>query len=343
MRIIQVLHSHGFGGAEQHTLLLMKGLQKRGHEVLYAGPRDSWLAEQCQAHGIEVHHLRMAGMYDFFSYHSLKKLVRSWQADIVHGHLLRAARYVGASSGNAIPVCTAHATTARKHMGKCRHIIAVADAVRETLLKAGYPSEKISVIHNGVQDVMPGDRELLRKELGIPSDAFALFNAGRFIRDKGQDLLVRVLQQTPDVLLYLAGDDTTPFGKEVRRQVVDNDRIRFLGYRSDIQRLLSAFDIYVSASRREAFGLSLAEAFAAGLPVVATAVGGVPELVRHNVNGMLVQSENVEEFACAIKHLATDRSLLRSLGDTARKTFEEEFNSEVMIDRVEAIYRRLIS
>lgn len=342
MRIIQVLHSHGFGGAERHVLLLMQGLRKRGHDLIYAGPRDSWLAEQCLQHGIEVHHLRMSGMYDVFSYLRLRRLVHAWQPDIVHGHLLRGARYAAASAGDAVAVCTSHATTARKHMGGCQHIIAVAHAVRDTLLSAGYPDEKISVIHNGVPEVPVGNREQLRRELGIPADAFAVFNAGRFIYDKGQDLLVAALKQLPGVLMCLAGDNATTFGKGVRSSAARNANIRFLGYRSDVQRLLPAFDIYVSASRREAFSLALVEAFAAGVPLVATSVGGVPELVNHGVNGLLVANEDVEELAAAIRRLAGDRTTLESLGQEARATYQEHFSCDKMLDHVEVLYRRLL-
>jgi len=342
VRIIQVLHSHGFGGAERHALLLMQGLRERGHELIYAGPRDSWLAEQCQQQGLMVHHLRMSGMYDIFSYLRLRRLVREWQPDIVHGHLLRGARYAAAAAGNALAVCTSHATTARKHMGGCQHIIAVAHAVRATLLSAGYPDDKISVIHNGVPEVPTGNREQLRRELGIPTDAFVIFNAGRFIHDKGQDLLVAAMKQLPGVLLYLAGDDATPFGKRVRSSVASGDNIHFLGYRSDVQRLLPAFDLYTSASRREAFSLSLVEAFAAGVPLVATSVGGVPELVNHGVNGLLVASENVDELAAAIRQLARDRAVLVSLGQEAQITYREHYSCDRMLDRIEVLYQRLL-
>lgn len=342
MRIVQVLHSHGYGGAERHALSLMQGLQDRGHVVAFAGPRDSWLAERCEVHGIEVHHLPMAGMYDLFSFVSLRRFVHRWRADIVHGHLLRGARYAGVSAGNAVAVCTAHATTARKHMGRCRQIIAVSGAVRNTLRSAGYPDERISVIHNGVPDVPGGDRDYLREELGIAPGALAVFNAGRFIRDKGQDLLVTAVNQLTNVTLYLAGEPATPFGKDVMALAADNPRIHFLGYRDDIQRLLPAFDCYVSASRRESFGLSLVEAFAAGIPVVATRVGGVPEVVDDGGTGVLVAQEDPRALAHALEHIVANSYLLKSLGMRARAKYLECFSLDGMVDGIEALYRQLL-
>lgn len=343
MRIIHVLHSHGFGGAERHALWLMQGLQEKGHDLIFAGPLDSWLAEQCTQAGIKTHHLRMSGMYDIFSHLKLRRLVQNWQPDIIHGHLQRGACYAAAAAKNIPAICTAHATTARKHMQGCRHIIAVAEAVRINLLDAGYPEDRITVIHNGVPDIAGGKREQLRKELGIPLNAFALFNAGRFIPDKGQDLLIKMMKQLPDIRLYLAGDETTKFGKQVRQMAADNKQICFMGYRADIQRLLPAFDLYISSSRREAFGLSLAEAFAASLPVLATAVGGVPEVVQHNLNGLLVEHENIEEMAAAVRLLADDRTKLADFARQARKTYQNKFNCQIMVNRVEALYKQQIA
>ncbi|MGD9687073.1 MAG: glycosyltransferase family 4 protein [Desulfobacter sp.] len=342
MRIAQVLHSHGFGGAEKHALLLMLGLVKRGHDVIFVGPRDSWLAEQCFVHNIEVFHLRMAGMFDFWSYYRLWDFLRTWKADIVHGHLLRGAKYAGVSAGKAIPVCTAHATTARKHMGGCRHIIAVASVVRDNLLAAGYPENRLSLIYNGIADVPRLDRTLLRKELGIPSDVFAVFNAGRFIRDKGQDLLVSAIKLLSGAHLYLAGDDSTSFGEEVKALAKNNTRIHFLGYCPDVQRILPAFDIYASSSRREAFSLALVEAFAASLPMVATAVGGVPELIDDGVNSLLVSSENVHDLARGIDVLAKDRDLRDRLGQHARYKYLKSFTVEKMLENTESLYCRML-
>src|SRR5690606_31602406 len=129
---------------------------------------------------------------------------------------------------------------------------------------------------------------------------------GRFIRDKGQDLLVQAWSQVADprLHLYLIGDPANQFGRDVQNLPQDHDRIHYLGYRNDVQRILPAFDAYALSSRREALGLSVIEAFAAGLPVIATAVGGVPEIVVPDQTGWLVPPENPVALADAIVRLA---------------------------------------
>lgn len=350
MRIVHVLHSHGYGGAENHALTMMKGQRAAGHEVLFAGPLDSWIGRACAAEGIEAVHISMHGLYDLVSHWRLKRLVRQWRADIVHGHLIRGAMYAG-SAGHRhrkpLAICTAHATTAKTHMHKCAHIIAVSGAVRDNLVRAGYEPERISVVHNGVpdgpSDGSAAERASLRAELGIPDGVTAVVNAGRFIHDKGQDLLLAALAQTPgDVHLYLIGDPDTEYGRQVRQQAHDATRVHFMGYRKDVQRILPAFDIYALSSRREALPLSLVEAFAARLPVVATTVGGVPEIVLHERTGLQVPPDDAVALGQALARLHADRALMQALARQGRQHFEEHLTAERMVAQTLAVCARAL-
>lgn len=351
MRIIHVLHSHGYGGAESHALLLMRGQRAAGHDVRFAGPGDSWLARACQAEAIPVHHVAMHGLYDPVSHLRLRRLVRQWRPDILHGHLIRGAYYAGHAAPRFVPsrprrpvaLCTAHATTARKHMGRCAHIIAVSQAVRQNLLRHGYDDARITTIYNGVPHVPPGDRPALRRELGIPDGAFAVVNAGRFVPDKGQDLLVRTLAQCPpQVHLYLIGAPDTPFGEQVRALAAQHDaaRIHFLGYRPDVQRILPAFDAFALSSRREALSLAVVEAFAARLPVVATTVGGVPEIVIDGQTGLHARPEDPQSLAAGITWLASDAAQAQAYAQAARAMFEARLTVDGMVRRTMEVYER---
>ncbi len=352
MRIVHVLHSHGYGGAENHAVMLMRGQRAAGHEVMYAGPTDSWIAQACQTEGIEAIHIGMHGLVDLVSHARLRRLVHRWHADVVHGHLIRGAMYAGwAGHGNRRPlaICTAHATTARTHMQRCAHIIAVSGAVRDNLVQAGYDSARITVIHNGVPDgpagaATAGVRGALRAELGIPEQVMAVVNAGRFVADKGQDLLLRAMPKWPaDVHLYLIGDPDTEYGRQVRQLPHDASRVHFLGYRKDVQRILPAFDIYALSSKREALGLSLIEAFAAGLSVVATAVGGVPEIVLHEDTGLLVPAGDTDALGEAVARLYAKPGLKQALAARGRQYFEQHLTAERMAEQTLALYARELS
>ncbi|MDE1997664.1 MAG: glycosyltransferase [Burkholderiales bacterium] len=348
MRIVHILHSHGYGGAESHVLIQIEGQRQRGHDVLFVGPLDSWLGEQCQQRQIPATHLRMTGLFDLPSHWRLRRLVRSWAPDIVHGHLVRASYYAGwaAGSGRSKPaaISTAHTTNALRHMERCRHIIADSGAIRQNLLTAGYPEDQVSVIFTGVPRAPAFDREEIRAELGLTPRDIVVGHAGRFIRDKGQDLLVQTMSmvQHPHVKLLLIGDPQTEFGRHVQSLPQDRNRLTYLGYRSDVPRLLRALDIYIQPSRREGLPLAISEAFDAELPLIATTVGGMPEIVQHNRTGLLTPPECPEALATAIDSLARDRDQARALALSGKRLFEERLNDQVMVDATLALYDRVL-
>ena len=345
MRIIQVIRSLTFGGAENHVLSLSIGLRKMGHEVLVAGPQNSWISAQCAALQLPMEPLPMRGIVDLSSYWKLYRMIKSWGADIAHAHQVRPSQYVGISAigTKAIPVSTVHSTSSSKHMRRCRHLIAVADAVEENLVKHHYSREIITRIYNGVPDVIRGERVLLRQELNIPEEQFAVVLAGRFQRDKGQDLLVKIVKRCPEnVHLYFMGDTQTAFGQEVLAMAGNHPRIHFLGYRNDVQRILPAFDLYAAPSRREAFSLSLVEAAAASLPVVGMRVGGIPEGVLDGETGLLVSPGDTSAFVEAIQRLSSDKGLSDKLGEQARRRYEKEFTVEHMLEQTEQVYQKLL-
>ncbi len=352
MRIVHVLHSHEYGGAEGHALLMMKLQREAGHEVCYAGPMDSWLGRECEKAGIACEHIPMHGLFDLWSHWKLRSLLKRLRADIVHGHLIRGAMYAGRAGHRhrtPVAICTAHATTARTHMRRCAHIIAVSGAVRDGLLAAGYAEKDVSLVYNGVPEgpvpPSPEQRAALRDELGIPADALAVAHVGRFVRDKGQDLLVQAMRSVPaSVHLYLIGDPATEFGREVQALLTAEPalsaRVHCLGFRPDVQRLLPAFDAFALASRREALSIAVIEAFAARVPVVATRVGGVPEIVRHEDTGLLVPTEDPAALAQGIARLSTDADLRARLIANGERLYQEQLTARSMVERTLALYRR---
>lgn len=346
MRILQVIRSLTFGGAENHVLSLLLGLRKKGHDVLLAAPADSWIGDQCRLHQLPIENVAMRGIADPVSYWKLHRLIKLWNADIAHAHQVRPSQYVGiaAKATGAIPICTAHSTGVSKHMRQCRHIIAVSDAVVNNLVSHGYHREIITRIYNGVTDMPCENRLLLRNELGIPDSQFAVVTAGRFQYDKGQDVLVEAANLcSENIHFYFIGDTETDFGQTVRLQAGQNPRIHFLGYRRDVQRILPAFDLYAAPSRREAFSLSLAEAGVASLPVVASRIGGIPEVVVDGEGGILVPPADANAFASVIQRLSSDRELCIRMGHQGRLHFEQNFTLERMITQTERVYKNLLT
>jgi glycosyltransferase involved in cell wall biosynthesis len=143
----------------------------------------------------------------------------------------------------------------------------------------------------------------------------------------------------PQVHLHLIGNPDTEFGRTVAATAKDNPRIHFIGYRNDVQRLLPAFDTFVQGSRREALSLSLIEAAAAGLPAVATAVGGVPEVIADGTTGILVPPEDPAAMGAALWRLVDTPAMGRAMGEAARKRYLEMFTEARMLEGTLAVYR----
>jgi len=347
MRIIHVLHSHGYGGAENHVVILMRGQIAQGHDVMFVGPLDSWLGKACKEHGIPATHLRMSGLYDVFSHFKLQGLVKSWKADVVHGHLIRASYYAGHAGHRdrrPLAICSAHTTSAVKHMERSKHILTASKAIQSNLVKHGYREDETSVVYTGVHDSPVQDRAALRRELGMADDVIAVAHAGRFVADKDQAAMVKAmgLVDHPKVQLFMIGANDGAYGDSVRQLPQDASQVHYLGFRSDVQRILQAFDIYIQPSLREGLPLAVSEAFVACLPVIASRVGGMPEVVLHEQTGLLVPPNDPPALAAAISRLAHDSALAAQLAQAGRRLYDEQLRADIMVDKALAIYERCL-
>lgn len=350
MRIITVLRSLKSGGAERHALQLMRGLRERGHEALYAGPMAGWLGQQLQADGFGGIDLPMHGLIDLPSIWRLARYAREVKADLIHGHLTRGAYYAGYAARLAgLPnVATAHSDNAGKHFGRADRIIAVSQAVADFLQRCGYDAQRIRMVHHGIADIaarLPSDvREASRRDLGLPGDEPCLLMAARIVPAKGHDTALRALAMLKqrDWTLLLAGDHHGDLGPQMQALASElgiADRVRFLGLREDVPALLAASDLLLAPSRREALSLTLLEASACSLPIVASGVGGIGEVVQDGGSGLLVPPDEPEALAAAISELLDDQPRRQAMGACARQRFETCFTENLMFDQTEAVYR----
>lgn len=350
MKILTVLRSMKSGGAERHALQLMRGLRARGHDCLYAGPMAGWLGQQLRADGFDGIDLPLLGLYDLPSLLRLALYARRQRVDLLHGHLTRSAWYVGLAARLAgLPnVATAHSDNAGKHFGRADRIIAVSGAVADFLQRQGYDPARIRMVHHGIADLaarLPADaRATLRRELGLPDDEPCLLMAARIVPAKGHDTALRALARLRDQpwTLLLAGDhhgDLGPQMQALARELDIAGRVRFLGLREDVPALMAASDLLLAPSRREALSLTLLEASACALPIVATRVGGIGEVVEEGASGALVAPDDPAALAEAIAPLLGDPARRRAFGARARQRFEAGFTEDAMFDRTIAVYR----
>jgi glycosyltransferase involved in cell wall biosynthesis len=225
--------------------------------------------------------------------------------------------------------------------------VAVSHELRDYMVEARFARERLQVIHNGID---PGrlptadERAAARRHLGLDGSRFVAMTVARL--DPVKDLVgmldafARVRVHVPDAKLVVVGDGPERQRIEQRAAKADlKGSIVMTGYRADVRALLPAADLYASSSISEGVSITILEAMAAGLPVVATAVGGTPEVLRNGAGGTLVPARAPEKLAAAILALAKDPGRRATLGADARRRLETAFTIDRMVGEYARLYR----
>ncbi len=223
-------------------------------------------------------------------------------------------------------------------------IFAVSGELKRHMAAEGFPERRVEVIYNGIAAVterVANEGRAVRAELGLPHDAMVIGSVARLDPVKNLSLLLRAhafllaSQPRAQVVIVGAGLELQALEAETRR-LGTSEQVRFVGHRPDARRLMSAFDIYVNCSNYEGVSLTILEAMAAGLPVVATRVGGNPEVVVDRETGILVPGREPAPLADALATLSADPEIRRRMGEAGTSRVEREFS----IERMVADYRR---
>ena len=367
-RILQVVTSLAVGGAQRHLLELLPGLGEFADvDMIYF--RDHDLRSEFEACVGRVTYLPMAGPFGAVQLPRLAAHIRRGRYALVHTHLLRADMY-GALAARAVGVraivSTKHNIEARLAAPSARALHALATRPTQRTIaisqavagwaheRLGVPSDRIRVIRYGL-DPAPFnglDRDAARRELGIEARAPVVLCPARLDPQKRHDVLLRafasVRAEVPDAQLLCAGE-TQLGGPAYRARMLQlgddlglRDAVHWLGVRSDIPNLMAAADVIVLSSDWEGLGLVIMEAAMAERPVVATAVGGVPEIVEHDETGLLVPQGDERALASGLTELLLDDGRRMCMGTAARRHAAAAFNLESMRAATRALYAEAI-
>lgn len=373
MRIAFLSTQTGFWGGEQHLLQLARGLAGRGHEVACAVRPGSGLAPRLRAAGLAVSELPLVDWYEPRGALRLGAWLRRGRFAIVHAHCPRdyylaaaAAALAGASAAAGMAVrCvgTRHLlrpigapALKRPFFARLSAMIAVSEAVRRAFLAAGVMGPaRVVTVPNGVDTarVVP-ERNGLRRRAGLGGDVPVIGYVGRLSPEKGVPTLLEAARRLRPVAeggarVFVVGDDPRPggaYGAGLRRLAGEPGlagRVHFFGWVEDAEAAAADFDVQVVCSRAEPFGLATLEGMARGRAVVATAAGGSPEIIRDGVDGLLVPPDDPDALARSLDRLLGDPGLRRRLGEAARRRVAERFSLAAMLDRVEAVYERVLA
>jgi glycosyltransferase involved in cell wall biosynthesis len=358
LRILHILPKLKVSGAENMAAYLILHLS-RSHEVSAINlhpPSDSVIEQSLRRSGIPVWYLGKRAGFDPRMFPAISKVLREVRPEIVHSHLSVLRYTLPGMLLHRIPVSIHTVHNAAEYevdqVGRAIHKIAFRCNVFPVAIsqegarsfKGVYGRDPKAVIPNGI----PVDnyltcrdtRRLWRMQEGFEQDWVLFTCVGRLNRQKNPMMLLKAFAaiSNPKSHLVLIGDGTLlPQLRREARVVGIEERVHFLGERNDVRECLAAADVFVLASDWEGNPLSVMEAMASGLPVIATAVGGVPELIGND--GILVDPGDCSRFAENMKELLQDHERRLVLGNAARKRALDRFRVEQMVQAYELLYR----
>ncbi|MFH1131971.1 MAG: glycosyltransferase [Pseudomonadota bacterium] len=358
--IVHVLESFHMGGGERVALDLATKQLARGCSVLavsLSSPPEGPLGPMFREQGIATHTVAKGPRFDLTLVPKLVALFSRHRVDIVHVHNPLALIY-GAPAGRlarASVVCTKHGE-AKDKMRRlllrraaatfCSAVVCVSKKTARAAQERGeIPSKKVHVIPNGIDISRYFADERIRREvraeLGIPSNAWVVGTVGRLEPVKNQEFLLRsaapLLNEQRRLVLVGDGPDRAAL-ESLAEQLPNGQFVQFVGMRQDVPRILNAFDLFALSSRTEGLPLVLLEAMATGLPIVATSVGGVPEVIKERETGFLVGPADESAMRRRIKRFAEDPELGKRWGERARKLVCECYSLDRMVDDYFEIY-----
>lgn len=367
IKICYLITGLNTGGAEMMLYRLLKQLDKTRYSIIVVSiiPLGK-IADKIKKLGIDVISMDMTSKLDVSAIFRLVRFLKDYKPTILHSYLFHAnllGRIAGKIAGVPIIISSIRNTI---FGGQIRELalrytdflsdattIICETAAKRMISRKVVPKEKLHVIYNGIDPKMyenfsEDDRQKMRMEFNIPDTATLLISVGRLQKQKGYPYLIQSAVELKNrgynFVWLIAGEGELRFQLE---QMVKNygleDTIRFLGLREDVPKLMFASDIFVLTSLWEGLPGVVLEAMAVGLPVVATDVGGTPELVEDGTNGFLIPPGNPMKMADAIEKLINmSGEARRKIGSMGKEIVKEKFTVETMARKHEGLYVKLL-
>ena len=360
---MKVLHveagRHLYGGARQVAYLL-PGLAGLGVDSVLVCPQGSAIADELRGRIRRVHEIPMGGDLDLRLLWRLRRIIQSEQPDIVHLHSRRGADLLGgiaAWSAGVKSVLSRRVDNpesvfvARWKYRLFDRVITISEGIRQVLLAEGVDPDRLVCVRSAVSPEAYEtrcDRAWFRQTFGLAGNATVIAVIAQLIPRKGHRFLLRALPgllgDFPAMRVIFFGQG--PLEDELRGQVnalALHERVMFAGFRRDLPRILPCLDLLVHPALMEGLGIALLQAAGAGVPIVAVKAGGMPEVVRDGLNGLLVPPGDAAELAAAIRRLLSDRELARRMGLAGRALLEQEFSIEHMVKGTLQVYKDLLT
>lgn len=361
MKILHLLAPAPAGGLERVVHALAIGQQRGGDRVIVVPIAEEWSEESAFAApltraGVEIRPLVLPPRAYRAERRALRRLFADERPDVVHSHGYHTDVVAGdvARRAGAATVSTAHGFTRgpwrnrlyehldRLALRRFDGVAAVSQPLADELRRAGVPPDRLHVVANAWSSIStPLDRAAARSELGVRDDRFVIGWVGRMTHEKGLDVLVDAVALLPDIAVTVCAIGAGPerAGQEARAAAAAiGDRFRWPGLVREAGRYFRAFDLLVLSSRTEGVPMVVLEAMAAGVPIVASAVGGIPHVLSAR-EALLVPPDRPDALAAAVRSVVHDRGAAASRAAAAHARLASEFSEEPWLRRYADVYR----
>ncbi len=361
---LQVDVEPGWRGGQRQVFLLCTGLARRGHPVTAVVRRDGELARRLVEAGVPIVEVPGRGEADPASVLALARLLRERHPAVVglhsarsHGLVALAGLFVGSRRPLLVPTRRVDFAPGRDPFSRWKYrraaggVIAISEAVARVLVDAGLPRQRIHVVHSGVEppEIPSGARERFREELGVTGDRVLVGTVAALTDHKGHRYLLEaiptVVERHPEALFLLVGDGELRGELEERARTLGlgPEYLRFLGHREDVPAILGGLDLFVLPSHMEGLGTAIVDAQMAGLPVVGTRAGGIPEIVLDGETGLLAEPRNPAGLAERLLRMLEDKKLRARLAAAGRRRALEHFSADAMVEGTLEAYREFLT
>ena len=374
MRIAHIIKVTRISGAERHLLILLGGLREQGMDarlimlVERGKPMDD-MAAAAQERAIPLTRLTIRGHYDIPLLWRLRRALRATSPDIVHTHLIHADMYGYAAAKLArvgTVISSRHNDDQFRYRPRWRRLnrqlwrrldagIAISGAVANFAeIIEDAPRDKLHIVRYGMEyrwlsdETIERARHSLRDELGLPLDTPLLGMVCRLVQQKGVpyslEALRRIQSDFPQARLVVIGDgEKAGELRQLATALGVAERVHWLSWRDDAAELMTGLDVLLAPSLWEGFGLVILEAMARRVPVIASRVSALPEVVVHGETGILIESRDVDGLTQAIARLLSDRALRKYMGLLGTARLEEHFSAQRMVDETAKVYASVLA
>ena len=362
MKILHVETGRYLYGGAQQVAYLVQGLAERGIDNVLVCPPGAAIGAHFSRDRawprVRVLETACNGDLDFGFVRRLRRIIDAEQPQLVHLHSRRGADVLGgiAARRSGVPAVLSrrvdnpeHPMWARWKYARYAKVICISKGIAEVLLAEGVAAERIAVVRSAVDAApwtQPASRTEFCTEFKVDPDALLVGVAAQLIERKGHRVLLQALRDLPEhtqlaVLFFGQGPLRSALEQEVRSLGLQQC-VRFAGFRQDLARWMGCLDLLVHPAYREGLGVSLLQAAAAGVPIIASRAGGMPEAVGDGENGLLVPPGNAEALALALRRLIADPDLRRQFAAGGIARIAREFSIAAMVEGNLQIYRQLL-